>query len=202
MHVHMDGKQCRRVALTEKSYCHYHYKHYRHNNITDPGYELPILEDCRSVGLAIEELLRTRIKQKIDDREMTSMMYAMQVMTGLMNKAEAMSPDITEEVLKNQAARTRRGAARAKESETEEDTEGEGLSILRALIDEFGDLLEGNRDDPNWVRPKRSAADYKRLVDNFMEQVPQSREIFSWYPDRFWEEESAAAPATEVEEAG
>lgn len=198
-HVHMSGEQCRKVALKDKSYCHFHYKHYRHNNITDPDYELPILEDCRSVMLSIEELVRTRIKKKIDDKEMTSMMYAMQVASGMMNKAEAMSPDITEEVLNNQS-RGRRGVARGKESETEEDSEAHGPSLLRRLMDAFGDLAEGNPDDPKWVRPKRTTADYKRIVEEFMRQVPASREkIFAWYPDRFWEEEEET-PAVEAED--
>ena len=153
MHVHMNGEQCRRVALTEKSYCHYHYKHYRHNNITDPDYELPILEDCRSVMLGIEELVRTRIKKKIDDKEMTAMMYAFQVASGMMNKAEALSPDITEEVLKNQAARTRRGTGRGKESETEEEADGEKESgftdhLLNRLSEMTGIPIDEREDLP------------------------------------------------------
>ena len=188
MHVHMSGKQCRRVALKDKSYCHFHYENYRRNCITDPGYELPILEDCRSVMLGISDVVRTRIKKKMDDKEMTSMMYAMQVATGLMNKVEAMSPDITEEMLENQS-RVRRGGARAKEPEPE-DKEGDGPSLLHRLMDGFGDLLEGNPDDPNSVRPKRTTADYKRIVEEFQRQVPHSKEkLFDPYPDRFWEEE-------------
>ena len=179
MHVHMSGKQCRRVALKDKSYCHYHHVNYRRNCITDPGYELPILEDCRSLMLGISDVVRTRIKKKIDDKEMTSMMYSMQVATGLMNKVEAMSPDITEEMLENQARR-RSGGARAKEVEAEEEARPKrqslGEILARRLSDQSGIPTEFDREDiPEEQRPTPSE-DLFRMLEAVRVKEPGEQE--------------------------
>jgi len=138
IHTKLNGKQCRGIALTGKSYCRFHNRYYERRCVTTPDYEPPVFEDSRSIMMGIHELVRSRMQGKVDNRDLTSYMYAYQVAASMMRRPDAMAPDAEEdfESRETEKANARTSRRKAPKEEEEEEPE-EGTSLAEILGAEF-----------------------------------------------------------------
>ena len=76
MHVKANGSGCGSMVLLNRDYCYFHYRHYlrEHHRIllktnmekrAEPAVEIPVLEDRASIQLAIMDVMRALIDQRI-----------------------------------------------------------------------------------------------------------------------------------------
>jgi hypothetical protein len=191
IHTKMNGKQCRGIALVGKSYCRFHNRYYERHCITNQDYELPIFEDSRSIMMGIHELVHSRIKGKVDNRDVTAYMYAYQVAASLMNRPDAMAPDVAEDFereARNKAVA--RISGRGKSSGAAEQPEGDPPTLFDTLLDDYD---EYRREECNPYRaehglplleplPKddRDAA-FEAFVDDFDLGEDFRMQFKGWY---------------------
>jgi len=141
IHTKMNGKRCKGIALTDSSYCRFHHRYYQRNCVTNPDYDVPIFEDSRSIMLGIYELVQSRVKAKVDNRDLTSYMYAYQVAAQLMNRPDAMAPDEAEPF--EEAAKRKALGIPANKKQEEEKAEEPLLGEF--LIDVMQEAIEEHR---------------------------------------------------------
>jgi hypothetical protein len=68
-HIHLDGERCGLSARHNQQYCHFHDKLYeRRPEFGQQGYELPFLEDPASIQIALVQVARALMAQKIEYR--------------------------------------------------------------------------------------------------------------------------------------
>lgn len=180
IHTKINGKRCKGIALTDSSYCRFHHRYYQRNCVTNPDYDVPIFEDSRSIMLGIYELVQSRVKAKVDNRDLTSYMYAYQVAAQLMNRPDAMAPDEAEPF--EDAARRKALGLSAKQKEKEEEPKekpGGGFNPTELLIDLHQMLLDEYRQkeaiEKGLPAPEPQPIDRERTVREIYEKYPERR---------------------------
>lgn len=90
MHVKANGSGCGSMVLLNRDYCYFHYRHYlrEHHRIllktnlekrAEPAVEIPVLEDRASIQLAIMDVMRALIDQRISQKDASSLFYGLQL---------------------------------------------------------------------------------------------------------------------------
>jgi len=173
IHTKMNGKRCQGIALTDSSYCRFHHRYYQRNCVTNPDYDVPIFEDSRSIMLGIYELVQSRVKAKVDNRDLTSYMYAYQVAAQLMNRPDAMAPDEAEPF--ENAARRKAMGIPAKQKQEEEKADEPLLGDL--LLDTFQEMIEEQRvkeaGEQGLPAPEPMPIDRERTLRELRDQIPE-----------------------------
>lgn len=142
-HIKMNGKRCRGIALAGKNYCRFHNRYYERHCVTNPDYQLPVFEDSRSLMMAIHELVHSRIRGKIDNRDITSYMYAYQVAASMMGRPDAMAPDVAAPFEREARKKVLIGSSRndsRSQCEVEEPVDDRSLSEI--LIDTHEEMYQ------------------------------------------------------------
>lgn len=176
IHTKMNGKRCKGIALTESSYCRFHHRYYQRNCVTNPDYDVPIFEDSRSIMLGIYELVQSRVKAQVDNRDLTSYMYAYQVAAQLMNRPDAMAPDEAEPF--ENAARRKALGVTAKQKQ--EEDKGEEPLLGDLFLDTFQEMLEEERvkeaAEKGLPAPEPMPIDRERTLRQLCDSLPQPTE--------------------------
>lgn len=183
MHTKVNGKRCRGVALRGKSYCRFHDRYYERRSVTEPDYEPPVFEDSRSLLMGIHELVRSRIKGKIDNRDLTSCMYAYQVAASTLSRPDAMAPDVAEpfeRAAREKAIAKSGGSKRRVEKPPEEAKDDPDMAEV--LLDTYNELSEQGRrkeaEEQGLPAPEPLPIDRHRIRQEFFEMNPHTREAF------------------------
>ena len=128
LHTKLNGEPCGGVALTNKPYCYFHAKHYvRYARPTDPGYDIPIPEDSRSIILGIRQVIEFYMRGTMDRQQATTLLYGYQIAMSGVNRPDGMCPDSERRLEQRRAAelflklRSRAYAPAAKPKEKPED---------------------------------------------------------------------------------
>jgi hypothetical protein len=100
----MDGHRCGCVALNGKSYCHFHNRYYVRNTPADPGYEIPVFDDSRSILLGIRQLLQADLSGQLDSSQVMRLLYAYRIAASIVRRPDGMSPESLRQWEKHQAA--------------------------------------------------------------------------------------------------
>jgi hypothetical protein len=179
IHTKMNGKRCQGIALTDRSYCRFHDRYYQRNCITDPDYDVPIFEDSRSIMLGIYELVQSRVKAKVDNRDLTSYMYAYQVAAQLMNRPDAMAPDVAEPFEKAARQKAMGFSSKPQEEEAARKKTRNRYYVTELHIDLIGLLNQGRRAklaaEQGLPEPEPMPIDRDQILDEYYEWHPEKR---------------------------
>jgi len=104
-HTKLNGEPCGGVALTGKPYCYFHTKHYvRNTRPSDPSYDIPILEDSRSIILGVRQVIEFYMRGTMDRQQANTLLYAYQIAMSGVSRPDGMSPDAEQQLQKRRAA--------------------------------------------------------------------------------------------------
>lgn len=185
-HLKMDGIRCGGIALVDKSYCRFHDRFYRRNDITNYDYDPPVFEDSRSVLIAIHELVRARAGGQLDNRDLKTYMYAYQVAASLASRIEAVDRKAARraarEEREKQLAKTAAGADLEQPSTVRDPKDDR--NVLEFLLDGYHDFLEDLRakeaEKAGEPAPAPRPQDRRLLLHEVLEHSPGLRDI--WEP--------------------
>ena len=210
VHVKFNGKRCRGIALVGKSYCRFHNRYYERHCVTNPDYEPPIFEDSRSIMMGIHELVRSRIKRHVDNRDLTAYMYAYQVAASMMSRPDAMAPDVAEPF-----EREPRSKAMARVPVTGKPSQAEGEKDRRTLLEYLLDGYDDYRQEvynPNLAKRglpllERLPADRDVIFDTWINDFKLSedfrnkcKDMYRRFPGDKWPEDTESTEAPIVDE--
>jgi hypothetical protein len=92
-HVMSDGTGCQAFPLRDQEFCYFHFRYYQTHRIYDnPNCLLPVLEDPRSIILGLHQTIAYHMQGRIDAKTCGLTLYALQIASSLMSRAEARSP--------------------------------------------------------------------------------------------------------------
>jgi hypothetical protein len=74
-HKKVDGARCGSPALTGKSKCHFHIHIYRRPT----EFVLPPLEDANSIQVAVMEIMRALLEDRLERDKAATLLYALQI---------------------------------------------------------------------------------------------------------------------------
>jgi len=85
-HLKLDGKRCGSPAMKGKRMCYFHEqsrKLYRNRGGRAPILpDFPIIEDARSIQIALNQVMQALVHQSIDHRSANGILFGLQVAVG------------------------------------------------------------------------------------------------------------------------
>jgi hypothetical protein len=86
-HIKTNGTQCGSPALKKRRFCHFHQK-WREQTIRVDRHsiKMPVLEDADSVQVALMEILRLVLRQRIDPKRAGLLLYGLQTASANLKK--------------------------------------------------------------------------------------------------------------------
>jgi hypothetical protein len=90
-HIKSNGLLCRSFALSGQRYCYFHRQQHdfrRHPSAKPPIFELPPLEDANSIQLAVMEVCRALLEDRIDQRRAGLLLYALQIASSNLRRVD------------------------------------------------------------------------------------------------------------------
>ena len=188
LHTKLNGEPCGGVAMTGKPYCYFHVKHYvRYARPTDPGYDIPIPEDSRSIILGIRQVIEFYMRGTMDRSQATTLLYAYQIAMSGVNRPDGMAPDAERRLEQRRAAelflklRSRAYASTPKPKEKEEKVKGkdkedvnkeDDLSAL--LLANLQQMLREEREARGLPLVDLPAGDFQSTLESMLEPAPDA----------------------------
>ena len=152
-HIKTNGTQCGSPAFKKRKFCHFHHR-WRDQSIRVDKHtvKLPVLEDADSVQVALMEILRLLMRQKLDPKRAGLLLYGLQTASANL-KRTAFEPAVPTTVVIDPAMERPIGATAwastgledyddlnevLRRREKEENGEEEHESLARVLLDRLG----------------------------------------------------------------
>ena len=98
-HIKSNGLLCRSFALSGQRYCHFHRQQHDlrgRSAVKPPIFELPPLEDANSIQLAVMEVCRALLEDRIDQRRAGLLLYALQIASSNLRSVDFEPLELTE----------------------------------------------------------------------------------------------------------
>jgi len=180
LHTKLNGEPCGCVALTNKPYCYFHTRYYvRNARPSDPNYDLPILEDSRSIILGVRQVIEFYMRGAMDRQQATTLLYAYQIAMSGVSRPDGMAPDAEHGLQKRRAAELflklrnlTRPAASKPEPKVEKKAEKEvnqEKNLSELLLANLQQMLREEREAKGLPPQDPPAGDLKTTLESMLE---------------------------------